>query len=42
MLTKHHQGEKIPKAPVYVGLYIVPGSNQAIWQELIPADSLES
>lgn len=42
MLTRHHRGEKVPKAPVYVGLYIVPGSNQAIWQELIPADSLVS
>jgi hypothetical protein len=42
MLTRHHQVKKVLKAPVYVGLYIAPGSYPVIWQELVPPDNLVS
>ena len=42
MWTRHHRLEHVAKAPVYVGLYIIPGDYSVVWQQLIPPDTLVS
>ena len=42
MWTRRNRLEHVAKAPVYVGLYIVPGDYSVVWQELIPPDTLVS
>ena len=42
MWTRHHRLEKVEKAPVFVGIYVVAGNYSLVWQELIPPETLVS